>query len=534
MLLIGPMRPLSATEHFPADQSLKGLVDRCWELGRTGQCASGLDAAELLGRLARLTGDERAQAEALNQTAWFCLQLGLPDRGHDAAIEAKRAWNRLKDAGGQALASAILSWILVEMGLVDEAFTQAGQALDLAERQADRTVLAFARNAKAVTYLYCRQDHLALPLLEQALATLREGEAPSIRSLVLTNIAYSQVSLAEASEGAGDIQAGQRWRRMALETNGEAIRVALGCGDLWNLRTALCNAAEYHACLGEVDVATRYLDKWQQLPGEIGLRAEIHFLYTKGEVLTKSGLLDEARIICKNAVDLADKHKQADHRANTNRRLADALEGLGDHQGALAYYKRFHEAFEAQMGETTRRRGQHVESTLENERLKVEASTLRFQAQHDALTGLLNRRSFEAALSNLGGKQFCLAIVDLDHFKSINDQHSHVVGDRVLKQTADILSASQSFSAYRLGGEEFALLFVDQSSAAAAKEAENTRARIAAFEWSSLAPNLTVTASIGLTSSELTKPPQMMEVADRMLYRAKASGRNMVVASDPT
>ncbi|WP_158541627.1 tetratricopeptide repeat-containing diguanylate cyclase [Pelagibacterium lacus] len=499
-------------------------------MGNTGNCQSGLVAAGLLSRLADIAGDDRAAAEASSQIAWFCLQLGLPDRGHDAAIAAKRAWVKLRDIRGQAIASSILSWLLVEMGLVDEAFIEAAHGLDLAERQGHRDVLAFARNAKAVTYLYCRQDHLALPLLEEALETLRPGEAPSLRSLVLTNLAYSQVSLAEAAELAGDTAAGHAWRIKAIATNNLAIATASGCGDLWNLRTALCNGAEYHVCLGEIGLGEHYLDRWLQLPGDIGLRSRIHYLYTRGELLTKADRLHEALAVCQTAADLAENHKQADHKANTSRRLAEVFEALGDHEAALRHYKRFHAAFEAQMGETTRRRAQHVESTLENEKLRDEATTLRFQAQHDVLTGLPNRRSFEAALLKLEDTQFCLAILDLDRFKAVNDNHSHVVGDAVLRKTAEILAQCGALTAFRLGGEEFALLFVDQSLAEASVEAEEARLKIAECDWAVLSPGLAVTASIGLACSTSNTFPKLIEAADRLLYRAKAEGRNKLVA----
>lgn len=499
-------------------------------MGRTGNCGAGLEAAGLLSRLADISGDERAKAEALTQSAWFCLQLGLPDQGHDAAIEAKRAWVELRDTRGQAVASSILSWLLVEMGLVDEAFSEAAHALDLGERQGDREVLAFAQNAKAVTYLYCRQDHLAQPLLDQALRTLRAGEAPSIRSLVLTNLAYSQVSVAEAAELNGDAEAGRAWRLKAIATNNLAIGMASDCGDIWNLRTALCNGAEYYACLGEIALAERCLDQWRGLPGDIGLRSEIHYLYTHGELLTKAGRLHEALAVCRTAVALAENHKQADHKANTSRRLAEVLEALGEHEEALQHYKQFHAAFETQMGETTRRRAQHVESTLENEKLRDEATALRFQAQHDALTGLPNRRSFEAALQRLEDQPFCLAILDLDHFKAVNDTYSHVVGDAVLRETAQILMTGRSFTAFRLGGEEFALLFTDRSLAEAVLEAEKARLTIAEFDWAGISDGLTVTASIGLASSATNGFPTMIEAADRLLYRAKAAGRNNTVA----
>ena len=315
--------------------SLDTLIDKGWALARAGQPASGLQNAELLLRRSRQACDRNAQAEAFTQSAWFSLQYGLIDQGYVSATEAKRAWIDLENVRGRAIASSILSWLVVEMGLVDEAFTEAELGLALAERQSDRSVLAFAQNAKAVTYLYCRQDHLAVPLMEKALATIHGHDAASLQSLILTNKAYSYVSIAEAAEREGREDEGREWRLSAIEINAQAVDIAARCGDFWNLRTAICNGAEYHVCLGNLAEAERYLDRLRGLDGEVGPRSEIHYLYTLGEFLTKSGRLEEALATCRQAVELAFRHNQADHRANTCRRLAETLEAMGDYAGAL-------------------------------------------------------------------------------------------------------------------------------------------------------------------------------------------------------
>lgn len=526
------MTPLPADLAQTSNESIATLVARCWTLGRTGHSSAGLAAAKHYSSLAMGSGDLEAAAQASNQIAWFSLQLGLLDEGYDAAVEAKLACGEIGDLSGQAIASSLLSWLLVEMGLVDEAFIEAETALGLAERQSSTHVLAFAQNAKAVTYLYCRQDHLALPLLLQALDTLGQDEAPSLRALFLTNIGYSQLSRSEMADLEGDHDAADTFRSDAITNNDLAIDIAARHGDIWNLRTALCNGAEYYACIGQMTVADQYLDRWQHLPGDIGLRAEIHYLYTRGEVLTKAGRLDEALKACVAAVDLAAANKQADHKANSFRRLAEVYEALGNHREALAYYKKFHAAFETQMGETTRRRAQHVETTLEAAQLRQQANELRFQAEHDALTGVPNRRSFEWALKKAEGSLYCLGILDIDHFKSVNDNHSHAVGDTVLRTIAETLTRTGGVDVYRLGGEEFALIFAGHTPASAIKLAERMRLAITAISWEDISQNLSVTASIGLVSADEAPAADLMGIADRRLYQAKKTGRNRVVALD--
>ncbi|UJW86776.1 GGDEF domain-containing protein [Devosia sp. SL43] len=502
-----------------------------WDMGRTGRAAEALVAVRQLHERARADDDTPSTAECLTQIAWFCLQLGHAEQGIDCAIAARDLWAKLGNTSGQAHASAIYAWLLVELGLADEGFAEASTAVGLAELSDDRHVLAFAINVKAVTLMYCRQDQLVGPLLERAL-TLVEDD-PWAQALYVTNLAFSQVSVAEAAELEGRPEEGRHWRGLAIASNDRAIATAESSGDTWALRTALCNGAEYYALIGQIDVAENYLIRWLDTPGEVGLREQIHYLYTRGELLTRTGRLHEALELCEQAVELAAASAHADHKANTLRRLSEVHEALGHAEEALALYKQFHDAYQRQMGEMIRRRAQLVEMQLETRKLRAQAAVLEEQAGRDPLTGLPNRRSLDAAFLQLQGGRFCLAIADLDHFKAINDQYSHVVGDSVLQRVADVLDGlGQQMRAFRLGGEEFALLFPGLDIGAATAVAEAVRSELERTDWTDLGARLRVTASIGVAASKGGPLTELMTVADRRLYRAKASGRNLVVSAD--
>lgn len=502
-------------------------------MGRTGRSAAALIEARRLLEQARAAEDDSGIAECLTQIAWFCLQLGYAEEGVDCAIAAKALWEQQGNVGQHANASGIYSWLLVEMGLVDEGFAEAETAVRLAERQSDKGILGFALNTKAIALMYCRQDHLAMPLLQQSLDLLAEIDAPSVEGLYLVNLAYSVVSMAEAAEAAGDMAGGQRLRRRAIGTNDDAIAVAEGCGDAWTLRTALANGAEYYGLVGDIVRAQAYLARWQEVPGEVGLRERIHYLYTSAELLTLSGRLEEALVRSEEAVALAEQNTNADHKANTIRRLSEVHEALGNFEQALSLHKRFHMAYQKQMGDVTRRRAQLVEMQLETRKLRAQAAELEAQAGHDALTGLPNRRGLDTAFARLQGSRFCLAIADLDNFKAINDDYSHLVGDAVLKRVADLLSGlGEQMRAFRLGGEEFALLFPGLDVQAATAVAEAVRSAFERMDWNDLAEGLRVTVSIGVAVSKGGPMTELMAVADRRLYRAKESGRNMVVGAD--
>ena len=163
----------------------------------------------------------------------------------------------------------------------------------------------------------------------------------------------------------------------------------------------------------------------------------------------------------------------------------------------------------------------------ERQEARAQAEAMRIIAHTDPLTGLANRRAIEASFND--EPPVAIALVDLDHFKAINDHHGHDVGDRVIF-AAGVALGSGSALAARVGGEEFALLFRG-APAAVAIEAERLRQRIGAYV-AQMVPLLErpVTASMGLVHiGRNTSFGAAMKSADINLYAAKESGRNRAV-----
>jgi diguanylate cyclase (GGDEF)-like protein len=154
----------------------------------------------------------------------------------------------------------------------------------------------------------------------------------------------------------------------------------------------------------------------------------------------------------------------------------------------------------------------------------------------DTLTGCSTRadgtRRLEAELSRAqrGGTSVAVLMLDLDHFKSINDRFGHKTGDAALTAVADTMLTTLRASDVRCrwGGEEFLIVLPDSSVERAQRAAENLRIRIASTTVAAGDQVVHVTASIGLTLSERgeTDPEQLMTRADRALYEAKRTGRN--------
>jgi len=155
-------------------------------------------------------------------------------------------------------------------------------------------------------------------------------------------------------------------------------------------------------------------------------------------------------------------------------------------------------------------------------------------AKTDALTGLANRGSFfqEAArLIASGNRPVALLMIDLDHFKSINDQFGHAVGDKVLKIFAQtsVGNLRPTDLVGRLGGEEFAVLLMNASQEGALLVAERLRSAFAAAAATVDGLPIHATASVGLSLLHSGQDMSaLLDLADQALYRAKATGRNRV------
>jgi diguanylate cyclase (GGDEF)-like protein len=166
---------------------------------------------------------------------------------------------------------------------------------------------------------------------------------------------------------------------------------------------------------------------------------------------------------------------------------------------------------------------------------------MRQLASHDELTRALNRRSLMAHLeqersrAERGAEPFSVALLDLDHFKAINDTHGHAAGDEVLRAFALIahgeLRDADVFG--RQGGEEFMLILAGTTPQAALPALERIRSAVEARDWDPLGSGLEVTVSAGIAGHRRGESvAQLLRRADEALYDAKGAGRNRVIVRD--
>jgi len=185
--------------------------------------------------------------------------------------------------------------------------------------------------------------------------------------------------------------------------------------------------------------------------------------------------------------------------------------------------------------------------SLRRGRAEIEAASQTLQQQNqqlerlsvtDSLTGLYNRRKLAEILTDQiaryqrNRRAFSVLMLDIDHFKALNDNHGHLLGDEVLTQVASILAQTirnVDFAA-RYGGEEFVIVLVETGSRAAQDTAERIRAKVAAASYGAVEQRIAVTVSVGVAEcrEDDATAEAVIARADQALYQAKDAGRNRV------
>ncbi|WP_256598200.1 diguanylate cyclase [Nitrosospira sp. Nsp11] len=187
-----------------------------------------------------------------------------------------------------------------------------------------------------------------------------------------------------------------------------------------------------------------------------------------------------------------------------------------------------------------RLRQSHAEIMAANEAMQQQNQVLETLSITDSLTGLYNRSKLDAILADelarfkRTQRQFALLMLDIDHFKTLNDTHGHITGDEILRSVARILLQSVRSIDYaaRYGGDELIIILVDTSADLAAKTAERIRSQVENAQYGNNGSTIAVTVSIGIAQcqpDDMT-PTAVFARADQALYQAKRAGRNRHIA----
>ena len=421
----------------------------------------------------------------------------------------------------------VLSALMENAGDVSGALDHAVRAMDVL----DETTPARDRG----NYLLRLADALALNgSIEQSRARYDEAEAlfarigdRERRLNVLNNRAfleYEARNATEALEAAERLYATSSRDELNPACADSIARARLAAGDLAGAEAAVRLGFELRDEQGDIQALT---------PAELGL--------TLSEIHIAQGRLDDAERSLDMCFDVCRDRDLHGFRVEALRVRAALLAARGDYRRAFETHTEYHETWVALRSRQQEAAARTRQALFETAEARRDADRFRELARTDPLTGLPNRRQVNEDLprriseASAAGILLAVVLVDVDHFKSVNDEFSHQTGDEVLGALGGLLAGALAERgapwemAARLGGEEFLVVMAVRSSADAMARADALRAAIADHEWTVLPQGRGVTISAGVTlAMPSDNQTSLLARADMLLYRAKRAGRNRV------
>lgn len=545
------------------------LVAQSRAAERDGRHQAGLALARSAHAAAEAAGQRRLAARALCLIAVHLMRLG---RYEEAITASEQALDRRRDLDLGDVCELLFARIMAcnEMGLHDEALEALDECVVLADRSGDPELQSWAQNRAGCAYDAMGDHETATPLLERALEYAEQAGEPFTLFAALNNLAENLASRCLECVRQGEPppdallsrarQIAERGRKIGLTLDNPHCQ-ALAWGTQGLIR----------ALSGDLAGADEDLDRAHAIARSAGV-VPLRNLFTlfRGQALLAAGKLEQAAACLRRALADAERNQDNALALQAMRDLKAAYQRLGDYRAALEVFERFYRVEREAYRKAAGLRLQMMADRLELERARLEADRARLEARllkmrqsalesekqrllelseelnlharQDALTGAWNRRYFDERWpqsfhgARQAGEPLSIAMIDVDHFKPINDRHGHDAGDEVLREVAGALRrlCRPTDVLARYGGEEFALILPQTDEDTALHIAQRLCAAIRRLDLSRIVPGLVVTVSIGVCGrSDIDDPTAMIREADRRLYAAKQHGRNRVEPSLP-
>jgi diguanylate cyclase (GGDEF)-like protein len=436
------------------------------------------------------------------------------------------------------------------------------EALEAARSLGDPGLLCDVMNTLGNVFGATYQFEAALQWYERAeAAALQAGDGRRLR-MVQVNVACKYLNQGEQELKLGRVEVGRSLLQHMLELSAPLVAEAQAAGDKEREFVARCNRAAALVRLERHREALHEFEACVPMARSVGLDgALLTVAIYRVRALRSTGQTQRARQLGADALSGAGRHDLL-AAAEVHEELSQLEEEAGDPVAALRHHRAFHSLhvqalnnvavhssaiasarLQAQglVAEAAATAARAHQLSLENMALAARAEAADQAALTDPLTGLANRRRLDDFIRSTtldqvaAGRDICVALVDIDHFKQINDRFGHPMGDQVLRSLAAMLRRNTRTTdlAARFGGEEFVILFASSCAKEARQACERIRSEVEHFHWAGIHPQLSVTISIGV--SRLPHGADVhagLEIADKALYRAKNSGRNRVCDAD--
>ena len=527
--------------------TIDDLLAACERSNAEGHHREGAEQAEEI--LARPDVTPLQQAIVRQMLSLHRLRLGEHEAAVLHGLLALEFWTASGDLLRQSKVHCTLALAFTETALNETALRHAVAALEAARACGSPTAEFWALSRSGMVHEALGNPECGLEIGRQALALARtlEGDDEA-RFAGLNNLGDCCLTVAKAQRAKGQSASLALQEALALVEESVAMAHAQG-HPFWeliariNFVSVLIEQEHYDDARVQVALVkamarsqgSRYIEIQNDAQLAVIVRAE--------------GNIDEAiSMMDAQLVELSAEHDLA-LLTTLHRALYEMHKQSGRFEQALAHHQELHTLSLRGTIETAGRQSQMLVNTLEIEQAhhdmersqlearmeRIRAQELDYEAHTDPLTRLPNRRALDRELPPLMGDErvqpLCAAMIDLDHFKRVNDAHGHATGDVVLTAMSNLLRAvtRDSDLAVRVGGEEFLLIFTNTSLAQAEKVCERLLASVRDYSWDTIAPDLACTVSVGV--AEL-KPFEVVSEwlwrADAALYAAKRAGRDRV------
>jgi diguanylate cyclase (GGDEF)-like protein/putative nucleotidyltransferase with HDIG domain len=452
-------------------------------------------------------------------------------------------------------ASNFLGAVCTSLGDYTQGVEYVQSTLHLSRRANDLQGVASALTNLGLLHHHLGQDEAAVGYHHESVRISHDLGDPHREAVGLNNLGLALIGLGRDNE--------------AIETllNAQPLATLIGDNDL--AARVLINLSEAYRNLGEGSQALRAINQALGLLPSDG-EARGYGLMSAGLIHASAGNQPLAVEMLKTGLGIAEHSGSKSLAYQLHKHLSGLFKAAGRVHEALEHHELFYSLEREVRAEEIERKLRVTSAQREIERSRAESEIYRLrnvelaralaslqeadrlksqfvkelndksleldrQTKIDALTGIHNRRYLEATLAaefarcRDAGLPLSVVIIDVDHFKDINDRFSHQVGDQVLKAIAGLILKScrgQDLVA-RYGGEEFVIAMPGTPASQALVVCERLRRSLEAHDWSSFIPGLSVTISAGLSDDpEASDHEKLLHAADSKLYKAKRNGRN--------
>jgi diguanylate cyclase (GGDEF)-like protein len=466
-------------------------------------------------------------------------------RAHESSQLAAHLFKRIGDTANEAAALGTLAFVASCLGLNEEAVESGLLSVRLNEAFAGSAAQAISHMYLGVAY-FCSSsfDEAQSALTRAAEIADRCGHPVSPLQILQNQMWAEAIRIASDRYSTGDLPSLERLQKITekcLEMAKQADRETVLQGSVVVLRAMrYLGSSLRHCWTGDVAQARSDLETAHAWIEQYRSMSWVHALecWAQAEICWACGDWAGAEQCAGRMVALASRLEHEMLACLGHRLASQIFEVQGKHAEALGELRRLRTRERRIRVESLASRARVVDwqieirrSEVELRRLETASRQLELLSQQDPLTGIANRRCFEARIQALlsDARSFhapiCVALIDVDRFKFVNDTYSHVVGDSVLRQLAAILAAhvrEQDLIA-RLAGDEFVVLFENADESAASAISKRIGAAVESFDWSRLAHGLRVTVSIGVAQADSGDALEsLLHRSDLAMYAAKA------------